>query len=139
MGAQGKMPINLCADLRGAFMMRLGLIAAVFCIVLTPVIASSQSLCPTGAVSDKLVCLIPQVYGPNGLVLQNTNAQALGVSPLQNGLPQILAPLNSSVARQAAILPLASPTAGITFSFDPVSKAFTSANDSFGPILGERA
>src|SRR6186713_1368554 len=120
-------------------MMKLGLISALLCIVAIPVIAPAQSLCPAGVASDKLVCLIPQVYGPNGLVLQNTNSQVLGVAPLQNSLPEVLSPLNSSIGRQAAILPLASPSSGITFSFDSVSKAFTSSNDSFGPILGERA
>jgi len=120
-------------------MKKLGLIASLFCILSIPAIVSAQSLCPPGTVSDKLVCMIPQAYGPNGLVMQNTASQALGVAALQNGLPEALAPLNSSIGRQAAILPLASPSSGITFSFDAVSKAFTSSNDSFGPILGERA
>jgi len=120
-------------------MKKLGLIATLFGILATPALVSAQSLCPIGTVSDKLVCMIPQAYGPNGLVLRNTDAVALGVAPLQNGLPEALAPLNSSIGRQAAILPLASPSSGITFSFDAVSKAFTSSNDSFGPILGERA
>ena len=119
--------------------MKLGLMSTLLCILAVPVIAPAQSLCPAGVASDKLVCLIPQVYGPNGLVLQNTNSQVLGVAPLQNSLPEVLSPLNSSIGRQAAILPLASPSSGITFSFDSVSKAFTSSNDSFGPILGERA
>src|SRR5262249_2639095 len=103
------------------------------------VTAHAQNLCPNGTQSDKLVCLIPQVYGPNGLVLQNTSFQALGVAPFQNGLPQTLSPLNASIARQTALLPLASPSSGITFSWNPASKVFVPSTDSFGPIFGERA
>lgn len=120
-------------------MMKRTLLAALSSMVFTCLAAHAQGLCPTGAQSDKLVCVIPQVYGPNGLVLQNTNSQALGVAPFQNGLPQTLSPLNASIARQTALLPLASPSSGITFTWDPAAKVFTSSTDSFGPIFGERA
>jgi len=111
-----------------------------FFVVLISIPADAQSLCPTGTISVKLICMIPQVYGPNGLVLENTKAQALGVAnSFQNGLPQALSPLNTSIARQTALLPLASPSSGITFSWDAASKIFTASTDSFGPILGERA
>lgn len=107
---------------------------------ITPIITSGQGLCPAGVASDKLVCLIPQVYGPNGLVLINNNAQALGIaSGFQSGLPKALSPLNSSIARQTALLPLASPSSGIAFSWDAVSKVFVATTDSYGPILGERS
>ncbi len=110
-----------------------------FCFTLISTIAHAQNLCPAGVPSDKLICLIPQVYGPNGLVLQNTNAQALGVAQFQNALPQALSPLSASVARQAALLPLASPSSGITFSWDEASKIFVESTESLGPIFGERA
>ena len=115
------------------------LIFALFCIVLCCGIASGQNLCSTTVLSDKLICLIPQVYGPDGLVLQNTNAQALGVAPFQNALPRALSPANASVGRQTALLPLASPSSGITFSWNEESKIFVESTDSFGPIFGERA
>ena len=120
-------------------MLKRSLLIALFSIFLTCLTAQAQSLCPNGVQSDKLVCMIPQVYGPNGLVLQNTNAVQLGVNPFQNGLPQTLSPLNSSVARQTALLPLASPSSGITFSWDPASKVFVASTESLGPILSERA
>lgn len=107
------------------------------CLIATA--SKAQNLCPIGTTSEKLVCLIPQVYGPNGLVLLNTNSQALGVAPFQNDLPQTLSPLNSSIARQTALLPLASPSSGITFSWDAASKIYMVSTDSYGPILGERA
>jgi hypothetical protein len=111
-----------------------------FLVAVNSTIALAQNLCPNGTKSDKLVCLIPQVYGPNGLVLINNNAQQLGIaSGFQNGLPQALSPLNSSIARQTALLPLASPSSGITFSWDAASKVFVATTDSYGPILGERS
>jgi hypothetical protein len=114
-------------------------LVVLFSAFLLPTVLSAQSLCPSGVASPKLVCAISQVYGPNGLVLDNTNAQALGVSPFQDSLPQTLRPLNASIARQAALLPLASPSSGITFSWDPALHVFQSTTDSYGPILGERA
>jgi len=112
----------------------------VFCAVLISVVAAAQNLCPNGTSSDKLICLIPQVYGSNGLVLENIGSQQLGVTGgFQNGLPASLSPLNSAIARQAALLPMASPYSGITFSWDLFSLVDTSTTESLGPILGERA
>jgi len=49
------------------------------------------------------------------------------------------APFNSDLASQSTLLPLASPSSGITFTWDPAAKVFSPSTDSFGPILGERA
>jgi hypothetical protein len=46
--------------------------------------------------------------------------------------------LDSAVARQAALLPLASPSSGITFSWDSAAKVFITSTDSFGPVLSDR-
>jgi hypothetical protein len=113
--------------------------ASLFLIVLAGSAAWAQSVCPAGVQSDKLICVIPQVYGANGLVLQNVSAQALGVAPFQNGLPAALSPLNASVARQTALLPLASPSSGITFSWNEAAKVFVESTDSLGPVFSERA
>jgi hypothetical protein len=97
--------------------------------------AKAQSLCPAGVASDKLICVIPQVFGPNGLVLPTAN-----VNLFQNSaFTSALRPLNSAIGRQSALLPLASPASGIRFTPDPVSKLPVPSTDSFGPILGERA
>ncbi len=97
-------------------------------------IAFAQNLCPPGVKSDKLICVIPQAFGPNGLILP------AGPSQFQNSFAaNSLVPLNSAIARQAILLPLASPSSGITFSWDPVAKAFVPSSDSFGPIYAERA
>jgi Putative MetA-pathway of phenol degradation len=105
-------------------------------VALLSVLASAQSLCPNGVSSKRLICLIPQVYGPNGLSVQNPNQQGdFGV----NFLTSSLSSLQSSIARQSALLPLASPSSGITFSWDAAAKGFVASTDSYGPILGERA
>jgi Putative MetA-pathway of phenol degradation len=98
-------------------------------------VAFAQSLCPTGIKSDKLICLIPQVFGTNGLVLPN-----VGGSHFQNTfLTSNLTALESAIGREAAILPLASPSSGFTFSWNNAAKIFVSSTDSYGPILGDRA
>jgi hypothetical protein len=121
-------------------MLKHHLLAALSCVFLTPTITLAQSLCPTGTTSDKLICMIPQLYGVNGLPVQ---AVSFGGAPInthfQNVLPDSLSPLNSSIARQSAVLPLASPSSGITFSWDAAAKTFVASTESFGPILGERA
>jgi hypothetical protein len=120
---------------RALSMFRNGLLVAFVCAVLTPTIGRAQNLCPaTGTSTGKLICLVPQVFGPNGLVLPAGPAQ------FQNNFADnSLAPLNSAIARQSIFLPLASPSSGITYSWDPIAKIFSPTTDSFGPIYAERA
>lgn len=103
-------------------------------------VGAAQSLCPLGTTSDKLICMIPQMYGPAGLPVHAVN---FGGAPInnhfQNVLPDSLSPLNSSIARQSAILPLASPSSGITFSWSAEAKTFIASTESLGPVLSERA
>ncbi len=120
-------------------MLRPGLLAA-SCVILICASADAQSLCPTSATSDKLICLIPQVYGVNGLPVELTQQAGAPVNnAFQNVLPDSLGPLNSSIARESAVLPLASPSSGLTFSWNAAAKAMVPSTDSYGPILGERA
>lgn len=104
-------------------------------LLLSATAAHGEDLCPLGVPSDRLICLLPHVYGVNGLVLGN-----FGASHFKNDfLTSNLRPLNSAIARQSALLPLASPSSGITFSWDPIAKIAISSTESFGPILGERS
>jgi len=48
-------------------------------------------------------------------------------------------PLSSDIARQAALVPLASPSSGITFAWDASANIFIASTDSFGPVLSDRA
>jgi hypothetical protein len=110
--------------------------------------ASAQVICPlSGTSSSKLVCLLPQVYGPwalNGVPAPNQNQSALYTNGHQghfeNGLLTSLGPINDAVGIQVSQLPLASPSSGISFIYDTSLKTFTpSTDESLGPILGERA
>jgi hypothetical protein len=107
------------------------------CLALLPLEhACAQNLCPSGETSDKLICVIPQVFGPDGLQAKNPAVSAqFDIKFLTSGLSA----LQSSIARQSALLPLASPSSGLIYVWDPAVKAFVSSPDSFGPILGERA
>lgn len=121
-------------------MLRPSLLTALLCVSLTCATASAQGLCPVGTASDKLVCLIPGVFGVNGLA----NGGALAVvgdhqGHFQASFLSSLTPLNSAVGSQSTLLPLASPSSGITFTWNPTAKVFTASTDSFGPVLGERA
>jgi outer membrane putative beta-barrel porin/alpha-amylase len=117
--------------------MKRALLAALFSIVLTCLSAHAQSVCPSNTKSDKLACLVTQVYGISGMI-NPVNPAASGQFSA-DFLTNSLNPVQSSIARQSALLPLASPSSGITFSWDPSAKAFITSTDSFGPILGERA
>jgi hypothetical protein len=114
-------------------MIRHWLLACLFLVVLTAETAGAQSVCPAGVASTKLVCLIPQVYGVNGLVL---SAGAPGEFDFASST---LKAVNSSIVSQVATLPLASPSSGITFTWDPASQVFAPSTGSLGPVIGERA
>jgi len=115
-------------------MLRRWLVATLVCFGLTVAAAKAQNLCPSGVQSDKLICLLPQVYGVNGLELTNTGAEFQN-----NFLTSNLRPLNSALARQSTLLSQTSPSSGLEFIWDPVNKVFLSATESFGPVFSERA
>jgi hypothetical protein len=49
-------------------------------------------------------------------------------------------PINEAVGIQVSQLPIASPSSGITFVYDPTLKTFApSTEETLGPIIGERA
>jgi hypothetical protein len=108
-----------------------------FCVVVFSCVpADAQATCPTGVESNKLICLIPQVYGPNGLVLASTG----GGSNFQtrNFSTSSLQALGANIG-QSLKLPVASPASGFTYIWDPATQTAVRSTDSFGPILGERA
>lgn len=131
-------------------MFRLTILMSMWTFLLTMTTASAQNVCPlNGTTSKKLVCLIPQVYGPFGFGFDSTK-QDPTQSVLFTGdrhaahfdadFLATFAPINQAVGIQVSQLPIASPSSGITFTFDKVTKIETPATDeSLGPILGERA
>jgi len=115
-------------------------------LLLTTTAASAQ-VCPlNGATSKKLVCLIPQIYGPFGFGTAPDPTQSVlytgdfHAAHFGTDFLATFAPINQAVGIQVSQLPIASPSSGITFTFDKVTKLETPATDeSLGPILGERA
>jgi hypothetical protein len=131
-------------------MFRPTVVLSIGTVLLTLATASAQNICPlNGTTSKKLVCLIPQVYGPFGFGFDPTK-QDKTQSVLYTGdhhaahfdtdFLATFAPINQAVGIQVSQLPIASPSSGITFTFDKVTKIETpSTDESLGPVLGERA
>jgi hypothetical protein len=109
--------------------------------------SASAQTCPlNGTLSNKLVCVIPQVYGPFGFGTTTDPTQSVLFSGdhhqahFSSDFLATFAPINEAVGIQASQLPLASPSSGITFVYNPSLKTFSpSTDESLGPILGDRA
>jgi Putative MetA-pathway of phenol degradation len=109
--------------------------------------SASAQTCPlNGSLSNKLVCQIPQVYGAFGFGTTADPAQSVlftgdhHQAHFSSDFLATFAPINEAVGIQASQLPLASPSSGITFVYDPALKTFApSTDESLGPILGDRA
>jgi len=111
--------------------------------------SASAQTCPlNGTVSPKLVCLIPQVYGPFGLnsLPPGTNSSNSVLftgdrhaAHFSSDFTDTFQPINEAVGIQVSQLPVASPSSGITFVYDPSLKTFApSTDESLGPIIGDR-
>lgn len=116
-------------------MLRTSLVVVVFYLLFTAAGANAQNVC-AASISNKLVCKVPGVYGPTGLVLPAGNGPPALVGSF-NG--NNLSSLNTAVATQSVLLSLASPAAGIIYAYDPTTQTFAPSTDSFGPVFGERA
>jgi hypothetical protein len=108
--------------------------------------ASAQTCKLNGTSSNKLVCLIPQVYGPFGLGDTNNPAESVlatgfgHAAHFSSDFLTTFAPINEAVGIQVSQLPIASPSSGINFVYDPSLKTFApSTDESLGPIIGDRA
>lgn len=84
---------------------------------------------------NKLALLIPTIYGPDGLTLDNPDHHAHFTSSFQSNF----APFNAAMARQLTSLPIPSPASGFTYTYDRELGVYTRASRSLGPILAERA
>ena len=116
-------------------MFRFFSIVAVFHVAFALATANAQNVC-AASLSSKLVCTVPEVFGPTGLVLPAGSGPPALVGSF-NG--NNLSSLNTAVATQSVLLSLASPSAGIIYAWDPSTQLFAPSTDSFGPIFGERA
>lgn len=104
---------------------------AAFCQTAAPL----PTVCPTNVLGT-MACTLPQVYGATGLTLPNPFHRAHFEGSFESTL---VTRLNTSIASQLSLLPLASPASGIVFTFDPALGVATRSSQSFGPVLAERA
>jgi outer membrane putative beta-barrel porin/alpha-amylase len=91
---------------------------------------------------EGLAFLIPNLYGPGGLVVDSearlpdgSTHSAHFNSAFQAGFTQF----NVSLASQLASVPPPSPASGFTYELDTTLGVFKRSTQSFGPILADRA
>jgi hypothetical protein len=107
--------------------------------------AFAQSPCPTQQLlgsgaqrSSDLICVVPQVYGPGGLVGTNNGGPLYPTMfhsvHFQASSVSSLAPVNAEIGVQLSQVPLASPVSGFIFANGVMQEA-----TSFGPVLTDRA
>jgi hypothetical protein len=93
--------------------------------------------------SNKLICTVPNVFGPNGLghpgPLVDVGASIFHDVHFNADFQTSFTALNSAIGTQLSLLQLASPASGFTFTFNRSIGIVQQSNESFGPILSERA
>ncbi|MCW5980190.1 MAG: hypothetical protein KIT09_19055 [Bryobacteraceae bacterium] len=88
--------------------------------------------------SAKVGCVVPNLFG-EGITLSPA-APGQHVAHFQ-GTPEFFQnflPLNTAIATQLTLLPIASPASGFTYEFSSATGVYTRTAQSFGPILTER-
>jgi hypothetical protein len=85
---------------------------------------------------EKLARMIPHLFGPSGIVLPNDFHSAHFESDF---IQQSFTPVNTALGTQIATLPFASPGSGFIYDFNAAAGVYQRSNDSFGPVLTERA
>ncbi len=88
--------------------------------------------------SSDLVCIVPQVYGPGGLVGVDNGGPLTATEfhevHFQASSINNLGPINAEIGVQLSQVPLASPVSGFIFANGVMQEA-----TSFGPVLADRA
>lgn len=115
-------------------------------VLLIPGSASAQGICQNGTKSTKLICVVPEVYGAEGLGVGPNNTDIVYAQTHSSAFEgdfvssQGLGPINEAIGVQLAELPVASPSNSISFTYDTSLKTFVPSNEeTLGPIIGERA
>jgi hypothetical protein len=85
-------------------------------------------------------CVIPNLYkSDRGIRLPpGTPGEHEAHFLDSTGFTENFLSLNTAVATQLTLLPIASPASGFTYTFDRMAGVFTRTADSFGPVLAER-
>jgi hypothetical protein len=108
-------------------------------------LAALTALASPAAVSaqdGKLALLIPNLYGPRGLIVDSEALLPDGSTHsahFNSAFQAEFTQFNISLASQLASVPLPSPASGFTYELDPALGVFKRSTQSFGPILAERA
>ena len=101
------------------------------------------SMAPSPApaqVITKLSLLFRDIYGPNGLVVDSEAVLPDGSTHsghFNSGFQSEFTQFNVAMASQLTALPLPSPAAGFTYTFDTSTGTFKRSTQSFGPILSD--
>jgi hypothetical protein len=128
---------------RRAKMIKRAVLGIVFVAAFSGASAFGAGPCPAG--SSRLACVIPLEYGigPNGEPFSASNQGVFASQEheghFDNSIGKVLGPVTADIGRQSNLLPLASPSSGIIYTYDTSLKTVVLVTDSLGPILGERA
>ena len=92
----------------------------------------SAALPPATSCTGKtnLLCAIPNLYGPYGLVLPNPGVAPSFASTFQTSF--------AATATQLTLLPLANPASGFVYQYDAQTGLYSRTTQSLGPVLTER-
>src|SRR5919109_1388397 len=104
------------------------------CLLLS-VSSQGQGIC--AAPSNKLICVLPQLFNPQGGGVNLPNAAHK--AHFDNDFESNASALTASVGSELTSLRLASPASGVIFTFDKTLGVMKRSTESYGPILGERA
>lgn len=87
-----------------------------------------------------LATLIPNLFGPDGIVLNPPPAGFFShEAHYRVDSRGELTNINDALRGQLSTFPLPSPASGFTFKLDPATGVFERSTESFGPIFADRA
>jgi hypothetical protein len=111
-------------------------------IVLFTALAALASPSLLRAQEGRLAFIIPNLYGPAGLVVDSEARLPDGSTHsahFNSAFQAEFTQFNVSLASQLASVPLPSPASGFTYELDTTLGVFKRSTQSFGPILADRA
>jgi hypothetical protein len=97
--------------------------------------------CTSPMRSSRLICAIPNLFGPNGLLLLPKgvgNPPVIHQPHFNSNFESGFAPLGSAIGTELTLLPLASPASSFTYTIEEPTGIPRRTQQSFGPILAER-
>lgn len=110
--------------------------------VLIVALAALASPAALQAQESSLAFLIPNLYGPRGLIVDSEARLPDGSTHsahFNSAFQAEFTQFNVSLASQLASVPLPSPASGFTYELDTALGVFKRSTQSFGPILSDRA